>query len=173
MSPILKNHQWPIARPHCMYMCIYICICIFMNVYNYTYPSLIIHIFPGCSDDKESTCNAGDLSSIPGLGSSPGGGHGNLLQYSCIENPLGQRSLAGYSPRGCKELDMTERLSTYEHQEKYGIFFFNLFIKLFILYWSMADWQCCDSFRWTVKGLSYACTCIHSPPNSPPLQGTT
>ena len=87
----------------------------------------------------ESSCNEGDLSSIPGLGSSPGGGHGNLLQYSCIENPLGQRSLAGYSPRGCKELDMTERLSTYEHQEKYGIFFFNLFIKLFILYWSMAD----------------------------------
>ena len=46
-----------------------------------------------------------------GCEDSPGGGHGNLLQYSCLENPHGQRSLAGYSPRGCKELDMTERLT--------------------------------------------------------------
>ena len=94
-----------------------------MNVYNYTYPSMIIHIFPLGSDGKESARNEGDLSSIPGLGSSPGGGHDNPVQYSCIENPLGQSSMAGYSPRGCKELDMTERLSAYEHQEKYGIFF--------------------------------------------------
>ena len=42
--------------------------------------------FPGSSDSKESACNAGDLSSIPGLGRSPGGGHGNPLQYSCLEN---------------------------------------------------------------------------------------
>ena len=71
--------------------------------------------FPGDSDDKESTCNAGDLSSIPGLESSPGGGHDNPLWYSCLENPHGQRSLAGYSPRGHKELDTTERLSTAQH----------------------------------------------------------
>ena len=38
----------------------------------------------------------------------PGGGHGYLLQYSCLENPYGQRSLVGYSPWGCIELDMTE-----------------------------------------------------------------
>ena len=36
---------------------------------------------------SESSCNAGDLGSIPGLGRSPGGGHGKLLQYSCLENP--------------------------------------------------------------------------------------
>ena len=59
-----------------------------------------------------STCNAGDPGSIPGLGKPPGGGPGNPLQYSCLENPNGQRSLAGYSPWGCKELDMTEWLST-------------------------------------------------------------
>ena len=52
-----------------------------------------------------------DLGSIPGLGRSPGGGHGNPCQYCCLENPHGQRSLAGYSPRGHKDLDMTERLS--------------------------------------------------------------
>ena len=58
-----------------------------------------------------SACNVGDLGLIPGLGPSPGGGHGNPLQYSCLENPRVQRSLVGYSPWGCKELDMTE-LST-------------------------------------------------------------
>ena len=42
----------------------------------------------------------------------PGGGNGNPLQYSCLENPHGQRSLAGYSPWGRKEPDMTERRST-------------------------------------------------------------
>ena len=42
----------------------------------------------------------------------PGRGHGNSLQYSCLENPHGQRSLAGYSPWGCKESDTTEQIST-------------------------------------------------------------
>ena len=64
-------------------------------------------IFPGGSDGKESACNAGDLGSIPGLGRSPGGGHGSPLQYSCLENPHGQRRLAGYSPWGRTESDMT------------------------------------------------------------------
>ena len=44
--------------------------------------------FPGGSDGKEFTCNAGDLGSIRGLGRSPGGGHGNPLQYSSLENPM-------------------------------------------------------------------------------------
>ena len=43
--------------------------------------------FPGGSDGKESACNAGDLGLIPGLGRSSGEGHGNPLQYSCLENP--------------------------------------------------------------------------------------
>ena len=68
--------------------------------------------FPSGSDGKQSACNVGYLGLIPGLGRSPGGGHGNPLQYSCLENPHGLRSLAGYSPWGCKESDMTELLST-------------------------------------------------------------
>ena len=64
--------------------------------------------FPGGSDSKESTCNVGDLGSIPGFRRSPGGRHGNLLQYPCLENPHGQRNLAGSSPWGHKELDTTE-----------------------------------------------------------------
>ena len=67
--------------------------------------------FPGGSEGKESACNAGDLDSVPGLRRTPGGGHGNPLQYSCLEYPHGQRSMAGYSPWGCKESGMTERLS--------------------------------------------------------------
>ena len=43
--------------------------------------------FPGGSDSKESTCNVGALSSMPGLERSPGGGHGNPLQCSCLKNP--------------------------------------------------------------------------------------
>ena len=44
--------------------------------------------FPDSSTGKESTCNAGDPSSIPGWGRSPGEGNGNTLQYSCLENPM-------------------------------------------------------------------------------------
>ena len=51
--------------------------------------------------------DTGDAGSIPGLGRSSGGGNGNPLQYSCLENPHGQRSLVGYSPWGRKESDTT------------------------------------------------------------------
>ena len=71
--------------------------------------------FPGCSDGKESACNVGDLGSIPRLGRSPRGGHGNPFQYSCLENPHGQKNLVGSSPWGGKESDMTEQLSTAQH----------------------------------------------------------
>ena len=50
---------------------------------------------------KNPPANAGgarDAGSIPGLGRSPGERNGNQLQYSCLENPYGQRSLPGYSP---------------------------------------------------------------------------
>jgi len=56
--------------------------------------------FLGDSDGKESACSARDLGLIPGLGRSPGGGHGSPVQYSCLENPHRQRSLVGYSPWG-------------------------------------------------------------------------
>ena len=61
--------------------------------------------------EKNLPDNAGDSRDtvlIPGSGRSPGGGHGNPLQYSCLENPHGQRNLAGYSSQGHKESDRTE-----------------------------------------------------------------
>ena len=88
-------------------------------------PTPIFLGFTGGSDGKESACNAGDLDSIPGWGRSPGGGHGNPCQYSCLESPHGQRSLAGYSPWGHKELDMTEQLSTYPLY-RLDVFFFQI-----------------------------------------------
>ena len=60
---------------------------------------------------KNPSASAGDIRDsdlIPGSRGSLEGGHGNLLQYACLENPHGQRSLEGYSPYGCKELNVTE-----------------------------------------------------------------
>ena len=60
--------------------------------------------FPSGSVSKESSCNVGDLGSIPGLGRYPGEGHGNALQYSCLENPHGQRCLVGCSLWGSQRV---------------------------------------------------------------------
>ena len=64
------------------------------------------------SDGKEFACNAGDLDLISGLRRSPGEGNDNPLQYSCVENPHGQRILTDCNPRGRKGSDMTEWQST-------------------------------------------------------------
>ena len=48
--------------------------------------------FPGSSDGKDSICSVGDLGSIPGLGRLPERGHGNPLQYSCLENSMDGRA---------------------------------------------------------------------------------
>ena len=71
-------------------------------------PTPVFLGFSGGSDGKESTCNAEDLGLITGLGKSPGEGHGNPLQYPCLENPHEQRSLVGYSTWGHKESDTNE-----------------------------------------------------------------
>ena len=61
---------------------------------------------------KEFACSAGDTGSTHGLGRSPGEGNGNPLQYFCLENPHGPKSLVGCSPWGQTESDTTEWLST-------------------------------------------------------------
>ena len=62
---------------------------IYHNRYIMIYILDIYQGFPDSSADKESTCNAGDLGSIPGLGRSPREGKGYLLQYSGLENSMG------------------------------------------------------------------------------------
>ena len=71
--------------------------------------------FPCGSAAKESTCNAGDLGLIPGLGRSPGEGKGYALQYSGLET-----FWLLYSPWGRKESDMTEQLSLHFSRVKRG-----------------------------------------------------
>ena len=61
-------------------------ICDVDNFFPHTY--LVSVGFPGGSDGKESTCNVGDLGSVPGLGRSHGEGNDTPLQYSCLENPM-------------------------------------------------------------------------------------
>ena len=68
-------------------------------------PTLVFLGFPGGSAGKISTCSAGDLGSIPGLGRFPGEGKGYPFQYYDLENSM------DYSPWGHKESDTTERLS--------------------------------------------------------------
>ena len=73
-------------------------------------PSLLFGL-PQWLSGKESICKAGDtgdLGYIPGSGRSPGGEDGNPLQYSCLENPHGQRSLEGCSPYSRTKQDTPE-----------------------------------------------------------------
>ena len=67
--------------------------------------------FLGGSNGKEYASSVVDLDLIPGLGRSPGGGHGNPLWYSCLENLHRQKSLMDYSPWGHTESDTTEQLN--------------------------------------------------------------
>ena len=71
--------------------------------------------FPAGSAGKESTCNAGDLGSIRGLGRSPGGRRDDPLQYPCLENPHGQRSLVATVYGVAKSLTWLSDLSTAQH----------------------------------------------------------
>ena len=61
--------------------------------------------FPGGLDSKESTCNEGDLGSVPGLGRSSGEGNGYPFQYSCLENSMDRGA------QKVKEMDRTEQLT--------------------------------------------------------------
>ena len=87
---------------------------IFPSLENYGKQS-VIRASQAVLVGKNLPANAGDardVGSIPGLGRSSGGGSGNPLQYSCLENPHGQRSLAGYSPEVAKS---RIQLSTHTH----------------------------------------------------------
>ena len=71
---------------------------------------LLYKVFFGGSDGKESACNAEDMGLTPGLGRSPGGGHGNPLQYSCLENSMDRGAWQAAVPGGHKKSDTNEWL---------------------------------------------------------------
>ena len=68
----------------------------------------ILYGLPWWLSAKESACNAGDMSLIPGLGRSSGRGHGNPPQYSCLKNPIGRGGWWATVYAMAKELDRTE-----------------------------------------------------------------
>ena len=70
-------------------------------------------MFYGGSVDKEFACDAGDTSSIPGLGRSPGVGNDNQLKYSCLENPMDRGARRAIDHRGAKSRTQLKRLSAY------------------------------------------------------------
>ena len=95
--------------------------------------TLVFLGFPGGLDSKESACNVGNLGLIPGLGRCPGGGCGNLLQYSCLGNSHGQRSLGATCSWGHKGSDTTEWLSTAQrvldtNTLPHGLMFINIYL---------------------------------------------
>ena len=77
--------------------------------------------FPGGSDGKESTCNVGDLVSIPGSGGSPGGGHGHSLHCFYLENPHGQRwaPVHGVEKSRTQLNDSTQQVDLYFLEERF------------------------------------------------------
>ena len=91
--------------------------------------------FPGGSDGKESACSAGDQRSIPGLGRSSGEGNGNPLQYSCLEDPMGegawQATIHGVIKSWTQLSDFT---FTFNHNMRKNIKYYKIdFNALFIL----------------------------------------
>ena len=64
---------------------------------------------------KESACNAGDVGLILGLGRSPGGGHGNALQCSCLENPMDRGAWQATVHWVTKSWTQPKQLSTRQH----------------------------------------------------------
>ena len=87
--------------------------------------------FPGGSDGKQSTCNAGDLGSVPGLGRYHGEGNGYPLQYSCLENSMDRRAWQAKPAHGVTELDTTEQISLYYTM----LYVMDIYILLVLFLW--------------------------------------
>ena len=101
-SPALQANSFPSEPPG-------------KSIWPHAYMFTFMYVLHGASQTalvvKNPPASAGDVrdaDSIPGLERSPGEGRDNPFQYSCLENPNGQRSLVGYSPWGCIESDTTE-----------------------------------------------------------------
>ena len=96
--------------------------------------------FPGGSDGKESACNVGYLGSIPGLGRSPGGGHGNPLQYSCLENPMHRGAWQAVVCSLAQSLTRLKQLST--HMCKHSCVSFCVNINCAFFFWAALGLRC-------------------------------
>ena len=99
--------------------------------------------FPGGSDSEESACSAGDLGSIPESGRSPEEENDYPLQYSCLENSMHRETRwITYSPWGCKESGMMERLTLDS--------FIFIFLSFIFISWRLITLQYCSGFCHTL-----------------------
>ena len=114
MMTMLRETHWPLflcpprvsGQPVMGHGCVSDCTCGILWKEEFT------TYLSGGSDSKECACKAGNLGLIPGSGRSPGGGHGNPLQYSCLENPMDGGAWRA-TVMGLQESDTTEWLSTH------------------------------------------------------------
>ena len=88
-------------------------------------PGILKYGFPGGSEVKNPPANAGDLSSIPGSGRSPGEGNGNPLQYSCLENPMDGEAWQATVHGVAKESDTTYQVN--KNILKYSFFYSKIY----------------------------------------------
>ena len=95
---LLTPWSWTSSLPNC-------------EEINFRCLSPPVYSFPGGSDGKGPACNAGDLGSVPGLGRCPGGGLGNPLQDSCLENPMDR---GAWRAAVCGVAKSRTRLSDYQ-----------------------------------------------------------
>ena len=98
---------------------------IYLCVFFFFFTAKTLRGFPGGSVVKHPPANTGDTSSLPRLGTSPGGGNGNLLQYSCLGNPTGREAWWAAAHGVAKELDTTKKqtsLDTYTPHTDFLIF---------------------------------------------------
>ena len=132
--------------------------------------------FPGGSDGKESACNVGDPSSIPGSERSSGEGNGNLLQYSCLGNPMDGRAwgLQSMGPQGVGHDLVTSlslsvmnisifhwRLSVHKRESLKTFYLFIYF------HWRLITLQYCGGFFHTLTWISHGYTCVPHPEPAP------
>ena len=87
---------------------------------------LLFKGFPGGLDGKESACNVGDPGLIPGLRRSPGGGNGNTLQYTCLENPMDRGAWRARVHRGTRVRHDLVTKQQQIYNEDYTIYFDSL-----------------------------------------------
>ena len=125
---------------------------------SYTIFSYLWHFsnhvgFPVGSVDKESAWNSGearDIGSIPGLGKFPGGGHGNPLHYSCLENPMGREGWRAKVHRVTKSQTRLNQLSMGSNLSTFFVFQKFLIVPLSLSYSSL-------SYSWPLNKSSHDC----------------
>ena len=133
---------------------------VFLSFYFFIYKNT-----PGGSEVKVSACNVGDLSSIPGLGRSPGEGNGKTLQYSSPENPM-DRGAWWATVHGVAKGQTRLSGSHHHHNNKCVTKFYSSVLKTALLLVPFYRCKNCCSEKWIAQGhtvsVPFLCQCVLS-----------